>query len=403
MPLWLQLSNRGEVYLMRIAYLDCFSGISGDMLLGALIDAGAEKEAIAGPLKQLDLSGFSLGFDPMQTHFLHAVRARVEVSGDHPHRGLNEIQNILSRSRLPGPVRDKATAVFRRLAEAEAHVHGCAIEEVHFHEVGAVDAIVDVAGTLLGFHSLGIEKIVCSPLPMPRGWVNCEHGELPVPAPAVCELLRGVPVFGEDLDQELVTPTGAALVRELADQFGPLPAMRMGNTGYGAGAMKRNDGRPNLLRLIIGEDFSPDEAQRVVVMETSLDDWSPETWPLVAEKLFDRGALDVVLFPVHMKKGRPGFTLKVICDPAHSTALQTVILSETSAIGLRFHTEQRVTLPRKIIIVKTPWGPVKAKKIETPTGVVITPEYEECRRVAQEYDVSVKNVYQVVSQQKPED
>lgn len=387
---------------MRIAYLDCFSGISGDMLLGALIDAGAEEKAIIKSLDQLKLPGFKVAFKTAEIHSLKAVRARVEVSGDQPSRSLKEIQKILSKSNLPKPVKDKALAVFHRLAEAEAQVHGCSIEEIHFHEVGAVDAIVDVVGTLLGFHFLKIEKIVCSPLPMPRGWVHCEHGELPIPAPAVCELLRDVPVFGENLDQELVTPTGAALARELADEFGPLPAMRMGNTGYGAGSMKRNDGRPNLLRLIIGDDFSPDEAQRVMVIETSLDDWSPETWPLVAEKLFAGRALDVILFPVHMKKGRPGFTLKVICDPAHTASLQTIILSETSAIGLRFHTEQRVTLPREIITVTTPWGPVKAKKITTPAGVTITPEYEECRRVSQEHDVSIKSVYHAVSQHKKE-
>jgi uncharacterized protein (TIGR00299 family) protein len=385
---------------MRIAYLDCFSGISGDMLLGALIDAGAEKDTIISGLDLLDLSGFTLTFDPVKVHSLQAVRARVEAAGGQPHRNANEIQQILSHSRLPEPVRDKARAVFHRLAEAEARAHGCPVDEVHFHEVGAVDAVIDVVGTLLGMHALEVEKIVCSPLPMPHGWTDCEHGKLPIPAPAVCELLQGIPVFGENLDQELVTPTGAALAVELAGRFGPLPAIRMGKTGYGAGTMQRNDGRPNLLRLIIGDEFSPDEAQQVLVMETSLDDWSPETWPLVAEKLFDSGALDVILFPVHMKKGRPGFTLKVICDPAHSSGLQGVILSETSAIGLRFHTEQRVTLPREIITVPTPWGPVKAKKIETPAGIVITPEYEECRRLAQKHDVSIKSVYHIVSQHK---
>ncbi len=395
------LSCRGENYLMRLAYLDCFSGISGDMLLGALIASGAEKDAVISGLDLLDLPGFKVSFDPVKIHSLQAVRARVKTSGTQPHRNIGEIRRILTGSRLPGPVRDRALAVFLRLAEAEARVHGCPVDEVHFHEVGAVDAIIDIVGALLGLHVLKIEKIVCSPLPMPRGWTACEHGKLPIPAPAVCELLRGIPVFGENLDQELVTPTGAALAVELADRFGPLPAIRMKKTGYGAGSMQRNDGRPNLLRLIIGDEFSPDETQRVVVIETSLDDWSPETWPLVAEKLFAGGALDVILFPVHMKKGRPGFTLKVICDPAHQSCLQAVILSETSAIGLRFHTEQRLTLPREIITVATPWGPVRAKKIETPAGMVITPEYEECRRVAQEHDVSIKSVYHVVSQHKP--
>ncbi|MDH3330301.1 MAG: LarC family nickel insertion protein, partial [Desulfobulbaceae bacterium] len=201
---------------------------------------------------------------------------------------------------------------------------------------------------------------------------------------------------GENIDQELVTPTGAAIVRELADDFGPLPAMRLQQSGYGSGTLTRSDGRPNLLRIVIGEEHYPEEAQRVMVIETSLDDWSPETWPHVREMLLRNGALDVILTPVHMKKGRPGFILKVICDPAHSSIVQKVIFNETSAIGLRFHLEERITLPREIITVTTPWGPVKAKKIETDAGSTITPEYEECRRIAIENNIAISSVYQAV-------
>jgi uncharacterized protein (DUF111 family) len=227
--------------------------------------------------------------------------------------------------------------------------------------------------------------------------VNCAHGELPIPAPAVCRLLQGKPVYGVDLEQELVTPTGAALIHVLASNYGPMPPMRIEKTGYGAGEKKRRDNRPNLLRLIIGEGHQPAEAQQVEVIETALDDWNPETWPHVADRLFHSGALDVILIPVQMKKGRPGFLLKTICEPAHAQILKQVILSETSSIGLRFHTEQRMTLPREPVTVQTRFGPLQAKKITTAEGVVITPEYEECRRVALEKDIPIKEVYSEVS------
>ncbi|MDW7771587.1 MAG: nickel pincer cofactor biosynthesis protein LarC [Desulfobulbaceae bacterium] len=382
---------------MRIAYLDCFSGISGDMLLGAFIDAGAPEKNIHAALDRLDLSGFRLDVSRTNESGLQAARVQVRLQHQEQHRHFPDLEKMILAGSLPERVRNTSINIFRRLAEAEAAVHGCKVEEVHFHEVGAVDAVVDIVGSVSCFYELGIKKLFCSPLPVSRGWVHCDHGDLPLPAPAVCHLLQGVPVYGENIDQELVTPTGAAIVRELADHFGPLPAMRLLQSGYGAGSMKRRDNRPNLLRLLIGDELTPEEAQRITVIETSLDDWSPEAWPHVLEKLLAGGALDVILTPVHMKKGRPGFTLKVICDPAHVSLLRKVIFSETSAIGLRYHSEERMTLPREIVTVATPWGPVKAKKIETDSGYVVTPEYEECRRLAKENNIPLRSVYQAVN------
>lgn len=382
---------------MRIAYLDCFSGISGDMLLGAFLAAGTPEQSLRDALDLLDIGGFTLSVSRTGESGLQATKVRVGMQEENQPRHLADIEQLLLAASLPEAVQRTSLAIFRRLAEAEAAVHGCRADEVHFHEVGAVDAIVDIVGAVTCYHTLGITKLFCSPLPMPRGWVQCAHGELPLPGPAVCHLLQGLPVYGENLAQELITPTGAAIIRELAVEFGPLPPMHLHHCGYGAGEMKRADGRPNLLRLFIGEERRPAEAQRVTVVETSLDDWSPETWPHVLEQLLAGGALDVILTPVHMKKGRPGYTLKIICDPAHTGRLQKIVFSETSAIGVRMHNEDRMTLPREIITVETPWGPVQAKKIETGAGWTITPEYEECRRLALKHDITIRSVYRAVS------
>jgi uncharacterized protein (TIGR00299 family) protein len=381
---------------MNTAYLDCFSGISGDMLLGALLDAGMPEAELRKTIAGLNISGCTVEISRVKENALAAVRVQVKTTDLQPHRRLRDIENIIITADLAPPVRQKILEVFRCLAGAEAAVHGCGIEEVHFHEVGAADALADIVGAVQGFHHLGLTAISCSPLPMPRGWVSCEHGELPLPAPAACRLLQGKPVYGVDLEQELVTPTGAALIHVLAGSFGPMPPLCVERIGYGAGTGKRRDGRPNLLRLILGEAQQVDEAQQVEVIETALDDWNPETWPHVAHRLFRSGALDVLLVPVQMKKGRPGFLLKIICEPVHALTLKQVILSETSAIGIRFHTEQRMTLPREIVTVRTGFGPVLAKKIATPNGTVITPEFEECRRIADEQNVPIREVYNEV-------
>ncbi len=387
---------------MKIGYLDCFSGISGDMLLGALLAAGLPEAVLHRCLADLGTDGCRIRVSHETISGLAAVQVTVETDRKQPHRHLRQIEEILAQSRLPEPVRRRAGAVFRRLAEAEATVHGTGVEEVHFHETGAMDALVDVVGAVTGLCHLGIDHLACSPLPMPRGHVRCAHGELPLPAPAVCELLAGVPVQGDELAQELVTPTGAAIVRELAAEFGPLPPMVLERTGYGAGRMQRSDLRPNLLRLMIGTGFPAAESQEVEVMETHLDDWNPEVWPHVAERLMAAGALDVSLVPMQMKKGRPGFLLRVISDPAHTIGLREIVFTETSAIGLRFHRMQRMTLPRREVRVETPWGSVRAKRIDTPAGPVVTPEYEDCRQLARQHGIPLARIYRQVCRQPEE-
>ncbi len=380
-----------------IAYLDCFSGISGDMLLGALLDAGLPEAVLRDGVAALGLAGVELARSTRRAGALCATRLSVRVEEAHqPHRSFAAIRALLDGASLPEGVRATSLKVFTELARAEARVHGVPMEGVHFHEVGGADALIDIVGAALGLARLGIDEVVCSPLPMPRGWVACAHGPLPLPAPAVCELAKGMEVFGIECDQELVTPTGAALARGLATGFGPMPAMVVRAVGYGAGSREESCGRPNLLRLIIGEAREVREAQRVEVIDCHLDDWNPEGFPLLAEQLFAAGALDVTLTPLQMKKGRPGFLLRVVADKPAAWEAKRLILTETSAIGLRFRSEERLTLPRALGAVATPWGKVRVKRVETPAGPVLTPEYEDCRRVARETGVPLRHLYTVV-------
>lgn len=383
--------------MATLGYLDCFSGISGDMLLGALLDAGLPEQALRQALAGLPVEGWRLDVSRISQAGIAATRVQIRCDGAPACRHLGDIEEIISRAGLEPAVRQQAMAVFRRLARAEAAVHGCSEHTVHFHEVGALDCLVDVVGAVAGLHWLGVESLACSPLPMPAGWVRCDHGELPLPGPAVCTLLQGAEVYGVALTQELVTPTGAALVRELAERFGPLPPMRLGATGYGAGSRQRSDGRPNLLRLILGESLQPAECQQVEVIETNLDDMNMEYWPHVCELLLARQALDVSLVPLQTKKGRPGFLLRVVCDPAHGLALKQCILTETTAAGIRSQRMERMTLPRRTVTMQTPWGAIEAKEIQTPAGPVITPEYEACRSMARKHNLPIAEVYRLVT------
>jgi uncharacterized protein (TIGR00299 family) protein len=384
------------------AYLDCFSGVSGNMLLGALLDVGFPEDILRETLAALPVTGFQLDVEQVDVNGFTAHHVQVSLEQEQPHRHLQDIKDILAASTLAERIKKQALAVFTRLAEAEGAVHGVRPEEVHFHEVGAVDALVDVVGGVAGFNHLQVDKICCSPLPMPGGWIQCAHGEIPLPAPAVLNLLQDVPVYGVELKQELVTPTGAALVCELASGFGPMPTMTLQASGYGAGTRKREDGRPNLLRICLGHDHAVDETHEVEILETHLDDWNSETWPYVSEQLMTAGALDVSLTPVLMKKGRPGYVLKVICEPSNAFALKTCIFSETTTIGLRFQRQQRMTLPRKTVMVKTPWGEAQGKEVETPVGTVITPEYESCKELARQEGVSLQDIYHFFVESGPQ-
>lgn len=388
---------------MPIIYFDCFSGISGDMMLGALADLGLDLEAWKQALSRLKLSGYQLHHRRVQVGGISAIKAEVEVEGKQPSRHLADIKKLIAEADLPAPVAAKAIAVFERLARAEAEVHGSTPEEVHFHEVGAVDAIIDVVGAVLGLHLLGAEAVYSSPLPLASGWINSHHGLLPLPAPATAALLQGAPVYGVEEEGELVTPTGAALITTLAARFGPLPVGQALRVGYGAGSAQRR--QPNLLRAFLMEvnpAASPGSAQPsawsyetdvVQVIETNLDDLTPEIGGYLVGRLMQAGALDVSFVPVQMKKNRPGFKLSVICPPEKSLAVMEVIFAETTTLGVRHRLESRLKLPRAFIRVDTPWGPVRVKcapcvltKKEEAGDVVpsvVAPEYEDCRALAE--------------------
>ncbi|MEE4242016.1 MAG: nickel pincer cofactor biosynthesis protein LarC [Desulfopila sp.] len=379
------------------AYTDCFSGISGDMFLGALVDCGLPEAVLKEEIGRLNISGFEITVNRKQACGISSIHLQVNGTPQQHYRHLSSIIAILENSDLGSHVISRCVDVFQEIARAEAKVHDIPIEKVHFHEVGAVDTLIDVVGTIAGLSYLGVDRLYSSPLPNPRGFVKCAHGRLPLPAPAVCEILSGVPCYGVDQTVELVTPTGAALLKVLSLGFGPMPPMSISSTGYGAGSHHLADDTPNLFRLILGHPFEAGEHQEVEVIETHLDDWSPEGFPHLCELLFQAGALDVSLTPVQMKKGRPGFAVKII-SPLHlSQPLRRILFLETTAIGLRYHRESRQTLPRKIVSVPTQWGSVNAKEIETPMGLRVYPEYEECRKIAKQYGVPLQQVYRAIT------
>ena len=370
------------------------------MLLGALIHCGVDQEYLLNELSKLQLPGLQFSASAHKDCSISACKVTIDQSKRQDLRTLPAIKKLLDTSGLNSRIVKRSLDIFTLLGRAEAKVHGIDLEKVHFHEVGALDTIVDIVGAVIGFDALAIKKIVCSPLPCGHGFVHCDHGRLPLPAPAVCELLEGVPTYSIDLDQELVTPTGAALAVGLADSFGRLPTLKVKKTGYGAGSQKLKNGQPNLLRLIIGEEQMVDENQEVEVIETNLDDWRSEGFPYLCELLFMRGALDVTLTPIQMKKGRPGYTLQVISSAAFRPQIQETIFSETSAIGLRFRTEHRRTLSRRKIFVDTPWGRIQAKEVTGSDRITIYPEYEECRNIAAKYKVPLQEVYHAVQTYK---
>jgi len=379
-----------------LAYADCFSGVSGDMLLGALLHAGLDENLLKRELAKLDIPDAHLEIGRTTSQSIGCIKVKISETRRQELRTLPQIQDLLLHSDLDPAIKERSHAIFVALAEAEAKVHDIPVNQVHFHEIGALDTIFDVVGTVIGLHHLGISRLIVSPLPLGGGFVKCAHGLLPLPAPATCELLKGVPTYGVELQKELVTPTGAALIKVLANDYGPLPPMTIAATGYGSGSQILPNNQPNLLRLIIGTSQAVEEAQTVAVIETRLDDWNPELFPYLCDILLTRGALDVSLTACQGKKGRPGFHLQVICKTTDGIPIQDMILSETTAIGLRFRQESRRTLPRQTVQVNTPWGGVTAKKVSTPRGEVIYPEYEECRKIALEHACSIDSVYRAV-------
>jgi len=378
---------------MRHAHFDCVSGIAGDMTLAALVSAGWPEEELQRLPSRLKLEGVEIVVTRVRRGPFAAVHVEVRASEKQPHRHLHHIEAILDQADLPPGVRDRARAVFTRLAEAEAEVHGSTVKKVHFHEVGAVDAIVDIAGSLLGLDALGIVTVSASELPLGGGFVDSQHGRIPVPAPATALLLRGAPVRGGPVEAELVTPTGAALLMTLAQGWGDPPAMRLEQVGTGAGT-KEFPAHPNILRLLIGERVAAGNADRVVaVLETAVDDENPQFMAALLPRLLSLGALDAMLAPVTMKKGRSGLWLTVICEPADARRLAETVLSETSTLGVRMREERRIELPRYTLEVQTEYGPVMVKVARLPGGAErATPEYESVVEVAARASVAPRLV-----------
>lgn len=386
---------------MRIAYFDCPSGAAGDMILGALVDAGVPFEALQEGLAKLRLPGWSLERREVMKGAFRATKVDVHVHdhdhaagadhhhdhdhhhGHHPHpdRHLHDILALLDASDLPAPVKANAKRIFTRLGEAEARVHGTTIDHVHFHDVGAVDAIVDVTGACLGFHLLGIGEVHCSPLPIGGGFVTGAHGRMPVPGPATTELLKGFPMVDTGVQRELVTPTGAAILTTLATGRGVMPPMTLSAVGYGAGTADLET--PNLIRLFVGEGADPGGRETVMQLETTVDDMSPQLWDAVMERLFATGALDAYLTSVMMKKGRPGIVLTALCPADRINDLSRVLFEESPTIGVRWTPYQRALLDRETVTLATTYGEISFKVSRLDGRVVtVTPEFDEVRRIA---------------------
>lgn len=441
---------------MKTAYFDCFAGISGDMVIGALLDLGLDPAVLERELRQLPLEGYKLQVSTVDKRSIRATQFQVFLTGPtgdrladaefqevesnhdhehhhhphqhehhphsdqpHPHRSLAEILSLIDSSSLSTTVKSTARRIFTRLGEAEARVHGLPLDQVHFHEVGGVDAIVDIVGAAIGLEQLGLERIYASPLHLGSGFVRAAHGLLPVPAPATAHLIAGAPVYTTEVKGELVTPTGAAIITSIAHQFGPLPAIRIEATGYGAGSREREF--PNVLRVYLGQEVAgarPALSSRrqardpfpqqhatpevtggyheglAMVIEANIDDMNPQLFEYLLERLLEAGALDVSLIPVQMKKSRPGTILHVLAHPASVDDLLAIIFTESTTIGARTYEVTKRMLQRETQTVETPFGPVRVKVARLGNRVVnVAPEYEDCRELARRHGLPLKEVY----------
>ncbi len=387
--------------MARLLYLDCFSGISGDMTVGALCDLGAEPARIEAELSKLSLGEARLRFERQRRHGISGTKFQVDLPAapaPHSHTHYAEIRSRIEESALSEFVRAKSLAVFERVARAEAKIHGVAVETVAFHEVGALDSIADIVGACVALEELGQPRVMVSPLREGRGWIDCAHGRYPLPAPATLEILRGVALEEVDESWESITPTGAALAREFAESFGPMPRMEIERIGYGIGT-RELESRPNVLRAVLGRasDASPDkfETDTVIELETNLDDLSPELTGAMMEKLLALGALDVTLTPVQMKKNRPGVQLSVLCEPALEMQLAHILLTETSAFGLRRSEKHRYKLERRFEKVTTKFGQLTLKLgLLQGQLVQVAPEFESCRAAAERTGAPLRLIYQ---------
>ena len=381
----------------RIIYFDCFSGISGDMILGALVSIGVDLKKIQKGLRTLNLKGCKLNSRQVKRNGFIGTKVNVVLNQtsqkSHHARSFNDIKSLIEKSDLPKIVKSNSIAIFRRIGKVEAKVHGTTINRIHFHEVGSIDSIIDIVGGSLAMDLLDADLIVSSPINTGEGIVKCDHGILPVPAPATLELLKGIPCYSSGVKKELTTPTGAAFIEHFAEKFGSLPNMEMQSTGYGAGTHEIKN-IPNLLRVVLGMSKESSHHLSMKVIETNIDDMNPELYDYVIDQLFKVGAVDVFFVPINMKKNRPGILLSVITSTEYFDSVVQVLLEETSTLGVRHYDVDRVVLPRKQIMIMTPFGKVRVKigGLDESTRT-ISPEYEDCRKIALKKEIPVKRVY----------
>ncbi len=379
---------------MKIAYFDCFSGASGDMILGSLIDAGLSPKRLREELKKLRIPTVHLRVKKVLKGGISATQVMVEGKGEkRSHRNLKEILRIVERSGVEAEVKEKSKEIFKRIASVEAKIHQTPMEEVHFHELGGLDSIVDIVGSVWGIRQLGIEKIYVSKVNVGSGFVKCEHGILPVPAPATLFLMEGKPIYSSGVERELLTPTGAAILTTLSSEFGSMPLMNVDRVGCGAG--RDNLSHPNLLRLIIGTSESISGKEEVVVIETNIDDMNPQFYDYVMERLLAMEVLEVFITPILMKKNRPGHLLTIICSSEKLPSVTKFLLRETTTLGLRWHQEERAKTDREILTQETKYGKIRFKLAKWEGKVVnLSPEYEDCKRLALEKRVPLKEVFE---------
>jgi pyridinium-3,5-bisthiocarboxylic acid mononucleotide nickel chelatase len=380
---------------MKVLSYECFSGISGDMNLGAMIDLGIDKDFLVGELGKLNLKGWELVVQKDQRHGIYGTKVTVrQTRHEHAHRHLSDIEKIVNDSSLDRTVKDLSMKIFMKIAEAEAHVHAISIDRVHFHEVGAIDSIIDIVGAAICFNALNPDAVHVSPVELGGGFVKCDHGKLPVPAPATAEIVKGIPVKKGGVDFEATTPTGAAIISALGTHFGSDRIIKVEKTGYGVGHKEHPD-VPNMLRVSLGELVTnPETGHDAIQLECNIDDMNPEFFDYISDKLFKAGAADVFLSSIIMKKGRPGIVLHVICENEAAGQLKSIIFSESTSLGIRTFPFRKDTLTRKPESINTVFGDVRIKR-SFYNGIEVSakPEYDDCRRIAAEKDIPVKEVY----------
>ncbi len=382
--------------MSRTLYLDCFAGASGDMFIGALIDCGLDFDLLKSELEKLKVTGYELSLTRVDRSGISASKFDVHLHGHHHHhRALSEIKQMIASSSFSDRIKGRAQKIFQRIGEAEAKIHNIPVESVHFHEVGAIDSIVDVVGACIGLDTLNIEKIFSSALHVGSGTFQCAHGTYPVPGPATAELLRGVPIYSKEIEGELVTPTGAAIISTMASGYGPMPMMKIERIGYGAGT-RTYPKFPNVLRAVIGEleedaDHTP---TTINVIEANIDDLSPQVFGHLMEKVLAAGALDIFYTPVQMKKNRPGVLLTLLCKPEDRERMCEIVFRETTTLGVRYRNEQREILKREFATVETPYGRIRIKVSRAKDGRVMnySPEFEDCRAAAEMHNVGLRDV-----------